>query len=79
MFIIVHPLVHRQSFQEHFVLFLDGVGHDLGGEEFLAVLAQGTETHQAATRHQLLLVAAHLQKDLVLFERAVVEEFFQGV
>jgi len=42
LLIIVHPLVHRQSFQEHFVLFLNGVGHDLGGKEFLAVLAQGT-------------------------------------
>lgn len=39
----MHLLVNRESFEEHLVLFLDGVGHDLGGKKLLPVIASWAE------------------------------------
>ena len=40
----MHLLVNGESFEEHLVLFLDGVGHDLGGKKLLAVVTCRAKT-----------------------------------
>jgi len=56
-------LVYDQSFQEHFVFLLDGIGHYFGREKLLAVFASRAKTssHENSAGHKLLLVSSHLK------------------
>ena len=56
-------LVDRQSFQEHFVLLLDGIWHDFGGKKLVSMLASRAKStsHETSGCHELLLIATHFK------------------